>query len=212
MGFFFVNGMFTGNFFLIGHPGKHAELKHTKLHTGLVLYLLLERLGKLGKALIGHHMEDVDVLVLDAFTVLVDAQTQATPDFLAAGKGGFLFDQGTDLEHVGIVPAFPQGRVGEDKPQGTVKAEQPLFVPHDGVIGVVIGLSVSLGVFETALFVLREVAVVYLADISGEAGLQGGIFGLCHQLLIALLKHLGIDSRCAVLVAVLVHLVDEKQR
>ena len=102
--------------------------------------------------------------------------------------------------------------MGENKPQRAVKAEQPFLIPHDGVVGIIVGLGVALGVLQTAFFVLREIAVMYLAHIRRKTGLQGGIFRLCHKFLIAFLKHGRIDTGGAVLVAVLVHLVDEKQR
>ncbi len=115
VGLFSVNRMLTGNFFLIGHPSKQTELEYTKLDASFVLDLFLEGGSKLGKALVGHDVKDIDILVLDAFTVLVHAQAQATAHLLAAGKGGLLLDQGADLKHVGVVPAFPQRRVGENK-------------------------------------------------------------------------------------------------
>ena len=101
--------------------------------------------------------------------------------------------------------------MGENEPQRTLKAEKPLFVPHDGVVGVIVGLGVALGVLQTALFVLGEVAVMYLTHIRGESLLKDGILGFCHKLLVAFLKHGGIDTGCAVLMAVLVHLVNEEQ-
>ena len=52
---------------------------------------------------------------------------------------------------------------------------------------------------------------MYLTHIRGESLLKDGILGFRYQLLIALLKHGGIDTGCAVLMAVLVHLVDEEQ-
>ena len=106
VGLFSVNRMLTGNFFLIGHPSKQTELEYTKLDASFVLDLFLEGGSKLGKALVGHDVKDIDILVLDAFTVLVHAQAQATAHLLAAGKGGLLLDQGADLKHVGVVPAF----------------------------------------------------------------------------------------------------------
>jgi len=43
--------------------------------------------------------------------------------------------QGTDLEHIGIVPAFPQGRVGEDKAHGIVKGQKQFLLLHNQVVG-----------------------------------------------------------------------------
>ena len=62
-------------------------------------------------------------------------QAQATAHLLTAGKGGLLLDQGADLEHVGIVPAFPQGGMGENEPCRFVKGEQPLLVFQNQIIG-----------------------------------------------------------------------------
>ena len=52
---------------------------------------------------------------------------------------------------------------------------------------------------------------MYLAHTCGESLSEDGILGFRHQLLVAFLKHGGVDAGCAILVAVLVHLVDEEQ-
>ena len=52
---------------------------------------------------------------------------------------------------------------------------------------------------------------MYLAHICGESLPEDGVFRLCYKLLVAFLKHGGIDAGGAILVAVLVYLVDEEQ-
>lgn len=60
-------------------------------------------------------MEQIDIAVLNTLSVLVHAQPQTPPYFLAGGQGAFLVDQRTDLEHVGIVPAlFQRGMANVD--------------------------------------------------------------------------------------------------
>ena len=63
------------------------------------------------------------MLVFHTLTVLIDTQTQAASYFLAAGDGGFLLNQGTNLEYIGIVPAFLQCGVGENNAQWAGKAQ-----------------------------------------------------------------------------------------
>lgn len=45
--------------------------------------------------------------------VLIDTQTQAAPELLAFLDLALGLVQRTDLEHIGIVPAFLQGGVGK---------------------------------------------------------------------------------------------------
>ena len=43
--------------------------------------------------------------------------------------------KGANLEDIGVVPAFPEGGVGEDKACRFLKAEEPFFVFEDQIIG-----------------------------------------------------------------------------
>ena len=94
--------------FRIRHAGKEIDLQYAELNSALLLYLLLESLGELGKAFVCHHMQDVDVLIFDPLTFLIDAQPQPASYLLTAGKGGFLLDKRTDLKYIGVVPALLQ--------------------------------------------------------------------------------------------------------
>ena len=110
-------------------------------------------------------MEQIDIAILNPLAVLVYAQAQPASNLLAGGQGAFLVDQCTDLEYIGIVPALFQRGMGKDKPQGTGKRQQPLLIPHDGVVGAEIVLRVASGVFVVALFVLGEITIMNSGSI-----------------------------------------------
>ena len=151
------------------------------------------------------------MLVFHPFTVLVHAQTQATTYLLSAGKGRLLLDQSADLEYIGIVPTFLQRGMGEDKAQRTGKAQQPLLITHDGIIGIIICRCVALGVLQSALFVLREVAVMRLGNIRREPLSNWCVLRTGDQLQVAFLKHFGIDTGRSVLQPIVGNLIDEEQ-
>lgn len=54
-------------------PANRPSRKDSELDASLVFNLLLERAGKVGKALICHNVQNVDVLILDPLAVLIDA-------------------------------------------------------------------------------------------------------------------------------------------
>src|SRR5690606_12508072 len=77
--------------------------------------------------------------------------------------------QAADLEDVGVVPAFAQGRVREDELEWRLEAEKPLLVLHDQVVRAVVSLRVAACVLEDLdglradlLLVDREVAVMHV--------------------------------------------------
>ena len=186
--------MFALHLFFIYHSRKQIQLQNAKLHTGIVLDFPLKGLCELGEALIGHHVKDVDVLVFHPFAVLIYTQPQATAYLLSAGKGRLLLDQSADLEYIGIVPTFLQRGMGEDKAQRTGKAQQPFLITHDGIIGIIICRCVALGVLQSALFVLREVAIVCFGNIRREPLSNWCVLRTGNQLQITLLKHLGVNT------------------
>ena len=210
--FRFIDGVLALHLFFIYHSRKQIQLQNAKLHTGIVLDFPLKGLCELGEALIGHHVKDVDVFVFHPFTVLVHAQTQATTYLLSAGKGRLLLDQSADLEYIGVVPAFLQCGVGEDKAQRTGKAQQPFLVTHDGIIGIIICRCVALGVLQSALFVLREVAIVCFGNIRREPLSNWCVLRTGDQLQVAFLKHFGIDTGRSVLQPIVGDFIDEEQR
>ena len=152
-----------------GDAGELVLLHDAEANAGVVLDLLLQVLGELLVALGGDHGQRVDLEAAQALAVLVHAQAQAAADGLAALALGPHVAQGANLEDVRIVPAFAQRGVGEDELERRLEAQQLLLVPHDQVVGVVVGLRVASGVFEhldrlaaDLLLVDGEVAVVNL--------------------------------------------------
>ena len=104
--------------------------------------LLLQSVHKSCVALAGNNGQDIDILHLisqhfhiHAVSVLIHAQTQATAYFLPLLGGTVTVLQGTDLEHIRVIPAFPQGRVGEDEPGRLFKGQQTFLIFQDQVIG-----------------------------------------------------------------------------
>ena len=88
--------------------GEKPDFKHSEPHSGIVFQFLLQLVGEIGKTLVGHDVQDIDIGVLDPFSFLIHAEPQSAADFLAAGKNGFLVDQCADLKDVGIVPSLFQ--------------------------------------------------------------------------------------------------------
>ena len=125
-------------------------LHDAEADAGVGLDLLLEVLGELLVALGGDDGERVDLEAAQALALLVDAETQAAADGLAALALGAHLAQGANLEDVRVVPALAQGGVGEDELQRRLEAQQLLLVLHDQVVG-------ALGVVAVALVVLGGV-------------------------------------------------------
>ena len=150
-------------------------LHDAEADAGVVLDLLLQVLGELLVALGGDDGQRVDLEAAQALAVLVDAEAQAAADGLAALALGAHLAQGADLEDVGVVPALPQGGVGEDELQRRLEAQQLLLLPHDQVVGalgvVAVALVVLGGVRPAALLVDGEVAVVHLSAASASGPL-----------------------------------------
>ena len=104
--------------------------------------LLLQSVYKSCIALAGNNGQDVDILHLisqhfriHAVSVLIHAQTQTTAYFLPLLRGAVAVLQGADLKHIRVIPAFPQGRVGEDEPGRLFKGQQTFLIFQDQVIG-----------------------------------------------------------------------------
>ena len=93
-------------------------------------------------ALAGNNGQDVDILHLisqhfriHAVPILVHAQTQSTAYFLPLLRGAVAVLQGADLEHIRVIPTFPQCGVGEDEPGRLFKGQQTFLVFQDQIIG-----------------------------------------------------------------------------
>ena len=74
-----------------------------------------------------------------AFAILIDAQAQATAHLLSFPDIAAALFQGADLEYIRVIPAFAQGRVGENEPHRRplrITIQQQLLVAHDQVISI----------------------------------------------------------------------------
>ena len=92
-------------------------------------------------ALAGNNGQGVDfmhtvpaALHIHTVAVLIDAKTQTATDFLPLCGIAVRMFQGTDLEHIRVIPALTQGRVGEDEPRRLLKRQQPFLVFQNQVI------------------------------------------------------------------------------
>ena len=65
-------------------------------------------------------------LGIHAIALLVDTQTKTAANFLPLGGLAIRMLQSTNLEHIGVVPAFTKGRVREDEPGRLFKTQQGL--------------------------------------------------------------------------------------
>ena len=86
------------------------------------------------------HVDGVDgigaLFHVHPFSSLVYTQAQAAAHFLAFLCGACAAVlQCADLKNIGVVPAFPQGRVGKDKTHRFLKAQKAFFIFKNQVIG-----------------------------------------------------------------------------
>src|SRR5690606_24798933 len=88
--------------------------------------------------------QDIDVVVIDAFPILVDRNAQSPTYFLSPANFRTTdFFKKADLKHIRIIPAFFEGGMGKDKTYRTGETQQSLLVLHNQLIGVLIGFDIS---------------------------------------------------------------------
>ena len=164
-------------------------------------------------------------LHIHSVTGLVDTKTETTTNFLPLLCGAVAVLQCTNLEHIGVIPAFTQSRVREDKSCWLAKGKQALLVLQDKVISgnIIRELRAALqGRVNAAsgLLVNTEIALVGISNFNITQILlircvkycqifveNSGVFFLENppvfaELLVAVL----------IILAVLGHLVNEEQR
>src|SRR5690606_11423754 len=145
------------------NAGKAVLLDHTKAYTLVFLNFFLERAGKFRIGLVGHHCQGVDgiTIVSDPLTTLVYRKAQTTADFLTFFDRRSRLVERTNLEYVGVIPAFTQCGVGKDKAQRRLHAQQALFVLHNQIVcGLIIG-SFTAGILGHPLAVGGKVAIMH---------------------------------------------------
>ena len=92
-------------------------LDHSKLDAFFLLNLTLQLLCKLFIGFICHDGKRVDLKSMNPLAILIDTDSKTTANFLPFFNNRICFVEGTDLEDVGIVPAFFQCGMGKDKLQ-----------------------------------------------------------------------------------------------
>lgn len=147
---------------------------------GRLVQFPLQAVDERGVRLVGDHRQLVDRVhgrrVVRPLAVLVDGQPQPAADLLTAGHRAVALLQHAEHEHVGVVPAFAQGRMGEDEPDLFPQRQQPFLVPQDEVVGGRVGrlallvagpLDVAVDV-PSGLLVDREVPPMGAVDRNGR--------------------------------------------
>ena len=142
-----------------------------------ILNLLLEVRNKRCVALAGDDGEDIDLMdfIAQCFRVhtiacLIDAQAQAAANLLPLLCGAVTVLQSTNLEHIRVVPTFPQSGVRENKPSRFFKGQQPFLVFQNQIVGRNIIRHIRATFHRavhaaTSLFINAEVAAMHLMDI-----------------------------------------------
>jgi len=96
---------------------------HTEFNAFFLLNLFLQLFSKFFIGLVGHNSEGVNLKPVNALAILIDTYTQATANLLPFLDNGIGFVKRTDLEDVGIIPAFFQGGMWEYELKFGIKAE-----------------------------------------------------------------------------------------
>src|SRR5438045_1628200 len=144
------------------HEGGEGNL--AKRHTAVFLILSLQRLGKIFVVLVSHDVEFVDRLIEDANASLIHRQAKTATDLLPLLDRTARLIERANLEDVRVIPPLPQSGMAEDEAERLVDRQEALFLFHDEVVDLVVGLGVTPRVFEYAFLVLRKVAVMQLGD------------------------------------------------
>src|SRR5690606_2853044 len=116
----------------------------SKLNPRVIREFLLVSFNKFCKAFIDYCRQDIDVVVIDAFPILIDRNAQSSTYFLTSTyfRPSKLLEE-TNLKHIRIIPAFFEGGMGKDKTYRTGETQQSLLVLHNQLVGVLIGFDIS---------------------------------------------------------------------
>src|SRR5699024_4911505 len=74
-------------------------------------------------------------LCIHPVSPLIHTQPEATAHFLPLSGLVVGMFEGADLEHVGVIPAFPQSGMGEDKPGRLFKRQETFLIFQNQIIG-----------------------------------------------------------------------------
>ena len=168
------NGVFLLTHF-DGNPFEIIDRGLCRTFAQSVFGFLLQGINERTVVLVGDDGQFVGVVngITQAFlvhsvAVVIDTDSQTTTDLLPFGGAGIGVTQGADLEHVGIVPTFAQGGVGENESCRLIKTQQAFLVLQNQVISRNVVRSVlpafHLTINRMAFLVDGEIAVVYLCS------------------------------------------------
>src|SRR5699024_10208630 len=150
-----------------GDLGELLTPDITNRHSGLDV-LLLKAFRELLIRLISYHRQLSDRRISDPLTILVDRQSQSTTDGLPAFCLTTHFPKRTNLENIGIVPAFAKSRVRENETYRLIMAEQSSLILHDQVVGVIIFHRRTGRIAIDTLLNLREIGTTQLRRFVGQ--------------------------------------------
>ena len=214
-----------------GNPFEIIDRGLCRTFTQSVFGLFLQSINERTVVLVGDDGQFVGVMygiaqafLVHAVAVIINADSQTATDFLPFGGAGIGVTQRADLEHIGIVPTFAQGRMGEDESCRLIETQQAFFVLQNQVVSrdVVrcILAAFHLTINRMAFLVDGEIAVVYLCSReTTQVSLiivlkQSQVF--VQIAIVFILKHLPQRTLHLVPVRVIAlvvgHLVDEEQR
>ena len=164
---------------------------------------------------------------IHSFAVLIDAQTKTSANFLSLTDITAALLQSTNLEDIGVVPAFTESRVREDETNRRflrISVQQKFLVLHNQVIGINIVRSgfllAEFGVNHLALLINGEIASmgvlranhVQILDVVIITELTLQRF---HDISVFFLEHISIDAveglSCLIVLLVLHDLINEEQ-
>src|SRR5699024_9999352 len=108
--------------------------------------LALEALSKGIITFAGNDRQYIDIVDIVAqhisihtLAVLIDTQTEATAYLLTLANIAAALFQGTNLEYIGVIPAFPQCRVGKNETHRRtlwIAVKQQFLVFHNQVVSI----------------------------------------------------------------------------
>ena len=212
--------------------GKVGLRRRLRTIVQLRLHLLLQIADEPRIALARDHRQHIHLMhcipqqcPIHPLSPLIDRETQASAHLLPLRRHTRRVLERTDLEHIRIVPALAQRRVGENHARRLIEREQPLLILQDQIIrrNIVrqIRAASETAVHRASRFLVNaEIARVYLLyrhiiQIFHICRIKNVAVFVHHRAVLLLedppvLPEHGI-SVCIIL-TVLRHLVDEEQR
>ena len=216
---------------LCSHIRKQGSRNHYRTAVASFCNFGLQFLGKVVIAFAGNDGQHIRVkhgiaqhIGILAFTFVIHTKTHTASHFLTLLDFVRSIFQRTNLEHIGVIPTFLQGRVRKDETYRTILTQQTLFILHNQVEAsfFILALLPSTRFHNSPFSIDREVAIVnvftritIVRQETGVFAIRKGWHKFLQSSLVFLLKYLGILSfLCSVLVidTVILYMVNKEQR